>query len=323
MTQPDFETDDYLASVERINAALSRLGGWVLNPHHIGGIDMLDLTAVVEGIEEGTLPVEQSSYDRVCAIVQQCIFAPRYRAFYLWRASQLPPLSKVGHYLERAHTRFFARDHFTATLLLLAAVEGVMREHTGYRKPSGDHRPILRLIEKHSPETTGVFARRYPVYRKWLVYAIEELFKGTEQARRDHVLDITAAFRSNAFHGETAGAYYAAADCTRLFALFDLYVEVLTCETGLGYANFIPEKGTCPFVDERETVYLALLLDSHLVAEQKREEALMRDHPSYVPETRQDDIVEVLVKSAANNSRRLGKIMKNIREGKEPTEGLE
>jgi hypothetical protein len=202
-------------------------------------------------------------------------------------------------------------------------MEGVMREHTGYFEPKGDHRRMLRLIEKRKTHTTGVFAGRHPVYRKWLLFAIEGLFKGTEQARRDGVLDITAAFRSNAFHGETAGAYYAAADCTRLFALFDLYVEVLTCETGSAYANFIPDRGTCAFVDEREAVYLALLSDAHLVAEQKREEALMRDHPSYVPETRQDDIVEVLLRRAVNNSRRLGQIRNNIREGKEPTEGLE
>ncbi len=206
MDQAAFEAE-YAAKVERINSAFSGLG-WVFNPHHVFGLDMDDVMAVVVLIETGLLAIDQDGYDRVCEVVQQCILYPRHRAFYLSRASQLPPLQKVNHHLERAHTRFFSRDYFSTSLLLLTAVEGTMREHIGYFEPNADHRKILRRIEKRTSTVQGTFAARYPLYRKWLVYAIQEwLFKGTEQARRNGALALTAMFRGNALHGETAGAY--------------------------------------------------------------------------------------------------------------------
>jgi hypothetical protein len=315
MHSDEFEKD-YASKVERINKALSRLG-WVVNPHHVVGLDLNDLMGIVESIENGSLAIDQAGYDRVCGTVQQCIFHPRYRAFYLWRATQLPPLRRIGHYLERAHLRFFSRDYFSTALLLLTALEGAMREHVGYTYPNGDHRRILRLIERRSSSTTGAFAGRYELYRRWLLFAIEQwVFKGTEQARRDHALDLTAAFRGNALHGETAGAFYAAADCTRLFALFDLYVETLTCETGLGYANFIPENGANKFVDDRDAIYARLLFDSNLVAQQLAEERLMVEHPSYVAEVRQRDIAEIVVTNALDYQRRFEQMLADIRAGK-------
>ncbi len=96
----------------------------------------------------------------------------------------------------------------------------------------------------------------------------------------------------------------------------NLYVETLTCETGLGYANFLPDLGTNPFVDERDGMYWDLLLDEKLVAEQKREERLMRQHPSYVPENRQRDIAEVVIKNALESRRRYEQALADIRSGK-------
>lgn len=305
---------EWAANVDRINDAFVKYG-WVINPHHIIGMDQEDVLSVVELIEQSPGTDRKEMFDRITDVVLQSAFNLRFRAFYLYRATQLPHLKTFAHYLERALLHYYRSDFFSAILVLLPALEGVLRSHAGVEKTAGgDARPIIAKIEKKKPEPS-FFAGRYFLYRKWLMVALREwIFKQTGSAESKGDFDLSYMNRHYVLHGLGDGHFYSAADCARLFVLFDLYIETLTCETGgISYANFFPDDGQNAFVDQRMAHYFALMSNTQTL--QRVEETFMREHESYNPETQQTSLLERIVADAARYQQRFDETIRRAREG--------
>ena len=292
----DFEQfdEDYRARVLEVNATLLKYG-WVINPHHVMNKNFEELLLLTRDLETSTESDRKAPFKRINRLIVRCTCHPRTRAFQLRRSTQLPHLQDFAHYLERALLHYYKRDYFSSVLVMLPAIEGTIRSHIGWSGARLSYKQATAALLKRPTPMHGpghaILSSRFPVYRDLLVNVLDEwLYKPTNVAD----FELSYLNRHYALHGLGQGSFYSAADCHRLFALIDLYVEVLSCETGLAYSNFLPDVGTDEFVDARTMYYLPLLLAGTPVGDAPaneciaQEELFMTSHGAYHPESDED-----------------------------------
>jgi hypothetical protein len=276
----EFEKN-YQASVRRVNNTLLNYG-WAISPHHIIGSDFNELDDFCSRVEAGSVGDKSLVYAEIRKRMASYAFRPHPRAFGIYRCTQLPHLKEFSHYIERALLHYYKGDFFSCVLTIIPAIEGVLRSQVNYTAPVAKMSEMFRLLRALTP-TTGepFFVGRFPMYRDILIELLDRwIFKFTCDAD----FDLSYLNRHYIAHGLGQGAFYDRYDCERLFLLFDLWIEVIVCQTGLAYTNFLPDAGQNEFVDRHMAHYVSLVLeDNPIRGVQAVEELFMREHQNYKP----------------------------------------
>lgn len=275
----EFEVQ-YAEQVNRVNRFLLQYG-LAVAPHFIIAADFNKLDAYCQGVTAKAPQDRKTVHDEIRKHLAPYAFLPHGRACAIYRITQLPHLRLFGHLIERGVLHYYKQDFLSSVLTMLPAIEGVLRAHLNYPEGKSSFKEIITLLQQTGSSADEFLRRRHPLYRDILVDVLDTwIYRPTGLAD----FDLSHLNRHYALHGLGQGNYYSRPDCERLFLLFDLYAETLVCETGVGYANFLPGAGQNPFVDARMAHYIALLTENpplnHVI---RVEEGFMRDHAGYVP----------------------------------------
>lgn len=269
---------DFIIKFNRIADVLLDYG-WFGSPYLSGG-EFDKIYKMCNDIIEGKAKLTREEIEEnIFETLMPVIFHPEYRAFYVHRAKELPHLKKFSHYIERAVLHYYKKDYFSCAICLLPAIEGVLLSHYGWEFKQDEQAPKQKKITNHlqnlSKETR--LLERYQMYGKTLhSFTKKWIFKSTDKA------DFSTSYlnRHYALHGLGTGNFYKAADCHRLFLVFDLYTELISIENNIFKYTLIPanEEG----IEIRHGYYLLLI--EGLVKHSETvimEEHLLQEHENY------------------------------------------
>ena len=139
------QENDYRQRLVDVNDFLIERGRFVA-PCYIPMIAIHELQSLGSVIRTTTdSNVIAATYDAANKVIGKYCFHPRYRAFMLHRASKLPYLNEVAHYLDRAALHYYREDYLSAVLLLTPTVENLLNRHYGYHV--SHLREVVRLVQ--------------------------------------------------------------------------------------------------------------------------------------------------------------------------------
>lgn len=208
-------------------------------------------------------------------------YHPFSRAHFIYRAQRTPHIKEFSHHFERGLLSLYKGDFFSAAQVLALAVEGVLRLYVGANS-SVIGKGLVDLIPQTNRQSAFPhFERRHAVYKEMLERFLREwFFAHTSSANLNTIPSILN--RNNVAHLFGSQSFYRPADCNRLFAFFDILMEVITYEEKsterfLGYPrNDIPE------VLERSRYYSELIVPWSAWREVRAyEEQFMLENPNY------------------------------------------
>lgn len=279
MTRQDSE-EDHAAEYARVASVLMEYGG-VIAPFMYGGewrvlVELADEVVASPPVDDHARRDVERRFDEVLG---NPAFHPNYRAHLVSRSISLPHLSRCSHFLERAALHYYKRDFFSCVLVLLPAVEGVLRSYAGWAP--GQAEPNWHAVRDAIRRGQ---AASYPELRAGYAEAICAFHERWFWKRTD-----TADFRLShlnrhyALHGLGTGSFYRATDCHRLFLYFDTFADMLMLD-GHGPTHvFLPTEE--PSVRRRSDYYFSLLHNVWATQEGADfEEGLLREHPNFVVE---------------------------------------
>jgi hypothetical protein len=208
-------------------------------------------------------------------------YQPFHRAHFIYRAQNTPMFREFSHHLERGLLLYYKGDFFSAVQVLVPAVEGILRLYV-----DGGPRQISKALVKQielavRPLKYEHFSLRHAAFREILVRFLNKwFFADTEDA----LLATIPSKMNRHFVAHLLGteAFYRPADCNRLFAFFDVMLEIVTIEQQ-EVERFLshPQEGIDE-VTKRQVYYSTLMLPwSPWRAVRELEENFMMHNPNY------------------------------------------
>lgn len=269
-------SDPFVAEYEEVSSVLLEYGGLV-SPWLIGGVwQVLRSTCADIRSASPTDDAGRAAAERhLDALLQLHVLHPESRAFAVSRAITLPHLREFSHLIERAVFHYFKTDFLSSVLVVLPAVEGVLRSYTGWApgQPDSEWRRIFRDSPARTRNT------RRAMYGRALVAFVDNwLFRRTDSA------DFRLSYlnRHYALHALGEGPYYRAIDCHRMLLFFELFAEMIALEQGID-DPFLPMEDDR--MNRRAVYYRGLLLAPPPLQQMRdMEEHLLREHLRYSSE---------------------------------------
>jgi hypothetical protein len=230
---------------------------------------------------------------QINGLVENGAFHPNFRAYLIYRALAQPPMQRCSHLLERATFHYYKQDFLSCVLVLLPAVEGVLRSYVGWSRGQPDPNwPDVR--ERLRAGTTESYPELRSAYAE-AIASFHERWLWTTTAKADFRLSYLN--RHYALHGLGTETFYRAIDCHRLFLYFDTFAEMLTLE-GHGPKEIFPPLEE-PVLSRRRDYYFRLLVSPPSGAEAlKAEASFLAEHPFFCIETRPPNIPDVATRFA-------------------------
>ncbi|WP_437900614.1 hypothetical protein [Sorangium sp. So ce124] len=270
--------------------------GGLVSPFLLGGQwDALAAYCKSVQAKPPSTPAEVATVERtVDEILIANIYHPDFRAFYVYRASQLPHLREFSHVLERGVLHYLKHDFVSCVLTLFPAAEGALRSYCGWSlgdKEDMKSHKIRRRIRsgkpKYEPKLHAAYASALAdFHERWL-------WVNTDSAD----FSLSHLNRHYALHGLGTRSYYRVEDCHRLLLFFDLLVEFLALEGHGEQYVFIPSN--VEQINRRRDYYARVVARDVTIRESiETEETLMREHPHYAVELRPPNEEEIVVRWA-------------------------
>ena len=210
--------DEYAVEYRQLSELLMKYGG-VVAPFILGG-EWAALSAFAATVAEAP-PADDAARaaveKRFDELLENTAFHPNYRAQLVHRSISLPHMSRCSHLIERAVLHYYKGDFLSCVLVLLPAVEGVLRSYVGWSL--GDQEPSWPAVRER---LRGAAAETYPERRQAYVEALcafHERWFWQRTAEADFRLSYLN--RHYALHSLGTECFYRATDCHRLF----LYVR--------------------------------------------------------------------------------------------------
>lgn len=208
-------------------------------------------------------------------------YRPFSRAYFMYRALKTPFVQDFSHHLERGLLHYYKGDYFSAVQVLATAVEGILRLYVG-GKPKEIGKVLLDKIQHvHRPLPYPEFAPRHSLFRDIFERFLRKWFFAQSD---DPALEVIPSRMNRNYIAHLAGtdAFYRPSDCNRLFACFDVMLEIITLEFKELDQFLNLRKEDIPEVNERSNYYASLIAPwSPLRPIRDREEQLMSQNPSY------------------------------------------
>lgn len=301
---------DFVGHVRRINDFCLDYGCF-FEVSWLSGANANDLEAYVTDPQRGQ-DSKSDIYQEINEWFTALEYRPFERAHFIYRAQQTPVFREFSHHLERGLLLYYKGDFFSAVQVLVPAVEGILRLYVG----GGPMEIGKGLVDKIQHVQRSLphpeFALRHSAFKDILEQFLRKWFF----ARSDDPTLTTIPSKMNRnYISHLAGtdAFYRPSDCNRLFAFFDVMLEVVTLEHA-EVAHFIslPEEGI-PEVTERMNYYSYLmspLSPWHQIRDV--EERSMAQNPRY-ESSRVPDWAGIL----AAQQVRWEAMLRDIREGRE------
>src|SRR5579885_1129756 len=208
-------------------------------------------------------------------------YHPHLRAYFVYRAQRTPFFKEFSHHLERGVLLYYKGDFFSAVNVLFPAVEGILRLYVRGKSTdlSSDILKKIKATKRVLP--LPEFAPRHRLFRDFLERFLRRWFFAHTAHPRLKTIP-SSMNRHYMAHLIGTEAYYHPYDCNRLFACFDVMLELITLEfkeTGqfIGlYRDDIPE------VNERRDFYSSLLVPwSPWQQARANEERFMEQNANY------------------------------------------
>ncbi len=271
--------DDVEQTFQRLTPVLLDQG-WLFSQRILGGeLDALwDHCEQLGQVPPGDVDARREAERGIDDILVFNASNPGYRAYYVWLAMRQPFVCGFSHLLEAGVVHYYNNDFLSCVHCLLPAIEGVLQAHYRHHNHVDGDRQLRygQLIEfLRSERPTRSFSQRHALFRRALADFLERwLWVRT----RDADWDLSFLNRHYALHGLGQESYYRSHDCHRLFLFLDLYMEMLSFETGVGEYGFLPNHE--PGIVRRVECYRALIARRAANA-QTQYDLLMSEHPSF------------------------------------------
>lgn len=244
--------------------------GWFVAPYLIGQDfeKVKKLCSALDNQPPTTAHQRKTAEGHIDYILSDIAFHPGFRAFFVFRATELSALKEFSHLYEEAIICYYKREYAASVLTLLPALEGVLLSHYGWnfgadRKPKVS-KLIQALREKQLDGDPQPLQDAFSMYKTVLVDFLERwVYEDTSKA------DFSLSFLNRHFvlHGMGHSGFYRPADVHRLILLFDLVVEYLSLIEKRYYALIPDEKLE---INLRRTYYSALA-EGHITIKTARE----------------------------------------------------
>jgi hypothetical protein len=271
---------DFKGDVLRLHRTLERFG-WAYSPTFTLGMDFNDLQAYAKSVKRKP-PSDPEASRTIHRMLFKSTGSPRYRAYYLYRATILPHLKEFAHYFEAGQLLYFRREYLPAILTMLPSFEGVLRAYAGLGTDALIP-DVFGAIKARPAPPSKFHAGRFQMHRAILIKMLSKwLYRSIDDAAGAGNFDVTHLNRNRDLHLFAPDRLFTAADAMRLLLLFDLFVETLAHDTEEKTSCFLPDLGKNPFVDARSEHYVHLLLGDVTVGQARdTERKFMAEHPNY------------------------------------------
>ena len=297
---------DFLNTYEPTCQTLSKFG-WFVAPYmlHREFIEIKMLCTAFDHEINPDAPKKKEYQNKLNILINDAVFHPNYRAFFIYRSKQTPHLKEYSHLYERSIYHYYKKDFSSVVFLLLPIIEGVLLSHFGWQFGSGSRKPkrLTNLINKFkndtinsgNPDTDRVFQ----IFGRVLAEFLEKwIFI-------DHTLaDLSVSFlnRHILAHGMLPANVNTQADASRLIIFFDLFISYFTLPN---WAIFIPTG--IKQIDARRD-YFFKILEDHVPLKEciETEENFLRENKNYQPPEHAYDPLE----AALRDQKRIEEIRK-------------
>lgn len=273
-----------------LNHKLMPFGRWI-SPTYLANSEVTQIEAMADRLVMLQNAGDKAGVEAMCGDIMRQVavaaFDPIIRAFMNLRATRLPHLNDVAHYLETATLHFYRQDYFTVANTLIPAIERLLVSMTGWRLA---HRGELRTTDYRSwLQGATMFATdptlklRFEAHRDEIVrFLFDRFFKRSESASKDGTYDVSFVNRAFPLHLNEPGSYYTFEDCLTYFQVFDLFTEFVAAQYGQQLPGLIPNED--PEVRKRMHEYWTVILADWLTGGTSPERRLLQPTPYYIAE---------------------------------------
>jgi hypothetical protein len=207
--------------------------------------------------------------------------SPAYRAQLIFQALHQPQLQVCSHLIELATFHYYKADYLSCALVLLPAVEAMLRAYVGSTEWGGKLvRSANARLRVAPPEFEGYSGRRSAYAESIVEFNDRWLWKST----RDADFRLSRLNRHHALHALGPESFYRARDCHRLFLYLETFSEMLVFEGSGPKDVFVPLEE--PVLERRHEYYVRLVENPpSLVEACQVETSLLSEHPFFSKET--------------------------------------
>jgi len=254
------------------------------------GSDFDRISKAISKIEQNPSKDEKARKEAEATIYYamiDVIFHPNYRARLIWHGVKVPHFQEFSHIVEQAIFAYYKRDYAGSVLLMLCALEGILRSFSQEKTPSFSKlKEAVREagLSQHYPKSD----EQHVVYRDALSDFLENwIYRDTRSAD----FSLSVLNRHYVMHGLKPGNFYRPQDVHRLMLVMDLLLDFLSYSTGVFERGFLPDPGTDEAFDRRVGYYRNLSEGDQTMKQMWRtERVLLKEHPNYVePDVEEPD----------------------------------
>ena len=261
--------------------------GWFV-PTYLLGIDMEKIEKLCADIDQNPPQSEDERRvveARIHTVMLGIVFHPNFRARGVWHGVKLKHFRSYSHIYEMAIFAYYKREYAACILLLLCALEGILRSYSGLANPKF-HELVASIRDappRHIPEAHAMYGAILADFLEQWIY----------RRTKDADFSLSVLNRHYVMHGQS-GEFYRPQDAHRLILLFDLLIDFLSVDTNFHHGVFLPSEGEDTFFDKRRDYYTSLSEGDQTVKQTwKTERALLSDHPEYnAPSVDEPDILK-------------------------------
>ena len=283
MSLSEFERD-FIEKSRRINDFCLRFGCF-FELQNIRNFELLRIDTYVSDSKR-TTDSNEDIYKVINAWSTAVGYHPLAQAWFIYRAQETPHFREISHHLERGLINYYRGDFFSAVSVLIPAVEGVLRRYLG-ASPRVIGKQLVDKLDVTTFPIPAIHAHltaRHAMFLGFLRTFLRRWFFVDTAA--PHINDIPSAMTRNyVAHLLGERSFYDPADCNRLFAFFNILLEVITLEDS-SLSRFIgmmhPE---CDERVKRRTHYYSgmILPDSPWRTVRHNDEKFLGENANYVP----------------------------------------
>lgn len=285
---------EWLRKYQPMSTALMEYG-WFLPTYLIGSdFEKIEkLCAKIEANPPSNQAERQSVEDHIYYVMIDIAFHANWRTRAVSYGMRLPHFREFSHIYESGIFSYYKREYPACILLLLCALEGILRSFSGLEHPT--FRQLTDAVRNAAPQQ---LPEAHKMYSAILAEFLERwIYKRTTSADADFSLSVLN--RHYVMHGLSPGEFYRPQDVHRLVLAFDLLIDFLGVHTGIHDSVFLPDPGTDAAFDKRRDYYFSLSEGDYTIKQTwKMERSLLKEHSRYVePRLPEPDAVEAQVRS--------------------------
>jgi hypothetical protein len=274
-----------------LNDKLMPHGRWI-SPTYLVNSKLIEIESLCEQMvaleSAGDITGAEKYRDDAITEIARAAMHPTVRAFMNVRATRLPHLVDVAHYLDASALLFYRQDYFAVANVLLPAIERLLVSITGFRlSASGgtidSSHYKAALTNASMVATPPHLVSRFDAHKAELLrFLFGRFFLRSDKAAKQNVYNASLLNRAFALHLNEPGSYYTYEDCLTYFQVFDLFTEFIAVQHGLELPGAIPDQD--PEVLKRRKVYWELILTDWLSDNNSPEKRVLQPTAFYIPE---------------------------------------